>query len=426
MFLASTTALVAGNLRVTGWKDEHDSNYLSELRAPTWAAEMSAKLEVPPYVAGAINMEGDDNAADKGTSAKETLRALLEKLKTFAAVQLQLEEADFEKDDDLNFHVDFITTAANLRADNYSIPNSDFHKVKQIAGRIIPAIATTTASVCGLVMLELFKVVLGKKAASLRLRQIGLAVNTFTSFEADPPKTFTSGVEVTKPDLTELPPEAFDEQGAVKQEFYEKEAYAAAPEKHSIWDKLRVPEGSTLKSFKEWLQAEHKLDLKSWNIILGWKREEDDVGKEMKCPVTAPVYPPPLVIDPELLPALDVGQAGAMRAITTNPKIPQKDKMKYLGVWREAAAKGAVPPPETNAVREDMTLVEILELMEQKATDAMASGTLHPKWGKNVTIIGKRKFWLVPAEETPSCNLEGEEEDTPVRHLAALRIPLRA
>ena len=28
----------------------------------------------------------------------------------------------------------------------------------------------------------------------------------------------------------------------------------------------------TLKSFKEWLQAEHKLDLKSWNIILGWKR----------------------------------------------------------------------------------------------------------------------------------------------------------
>ena len=39
---------VAGNLRVTGWKDEHDSNYLAELRAPTWAAEMSAKLEVPP------------------------------------------------------------------------------------------------------------------------------------------------------------------------------------------------------------------------------------------------------------------------------------------------------------------------------------------------------------------------------------------
>ena len=24
------------------------------------------------------------------------------------------------------------------------------------------------------------------------------------------------------------------------------------------------------------------------------------------------------------------------------------------------------------------------------------------------------RFWLVPAEETPSCNLEGEEEDTPV------------
>ena len=30
---------------------------------------MASALEVPPYVAGAINMEGDDNAADKGTSA---------------------------------------------------------------------------------------------------------------------------------------------------------------------------------------------------------------------------------------------------------------------------------------------------------------------------------------------------------------------
>jgi ubiquitin-activating enzyme E1 len=341
-------------------------------------------------------------------------------------VQLKLEEADFEKDDDLNFHVDFITSAANLRADNYFIPNSDFHKVKQIAGRIIPAIATTTASVCGLVMFELFKVVLGKKAAGLRVRQIGLAVNTFTSFEAEPPKTFSSGTEVIKPDLTELPPEAFDAAGAVKPEFFEREDYAAAPEKHSIWDKLRLPEGLTLKAFKDWLQTEHKLDLKSWEIVLGWKREEDDAGKEMKCPVTAPVYPPPVVIDTSLLPPLDASQADAMRAITTNPQIPQPQKMKYLGVWRSAKASGEIPAPPTNAVREDMTLTQILELMDGKATEAMADGTINPKWGKNITHIGRRKFWLVPADETPSCELEGEEENTPVRHLAALRIPLRA
>lgn len=34
------------------------------------------------------------------------------------------EAADFEKDDDDNFHIDFITAAANLRAANYHIPEA--------------------------------------------------------------------------------------------------------------------------------------------------------------------------------------------------------------------------------------------------------------------------------------------------------------
>jgi ubiquitin-activating enzyme E1 len=33
--------------------------------------------------------------------------------------------ADFEKDDDKNFHIDFINAAANLRATNYEIKNCD-------------------------------------------------------------------------------------------------------------------------------------------------------------------------------------------------------------------------------------------------------------------------------------------------------------
>jgi ubiquitin-activating enzyme E1 len=77
------------------------------------------------------------------------------------AGELRTIPESFEKDDDANGHMEFVTCASNLRAANYGIPPADTHRSKLIAGRIVPAIATTTACVVGLSCLELLKLAHG-------------------------------------------------------------------------------------------------------------------------------------------------------------------------------------------------------------------------------------------------------------------------
>lgn len=74
---------------------------------------------------------------------------------------MKITPLEFEKDDDKNLHIDFIVACSNSRASNYSIEHADRLKSKLIAGKIIPAIATTTSVVAGLVSVELYKIVQG-------------------------------------------------------------------------------------------------------------------------------------------------------------------------------------------------------------------------------------------------------------------------
>lgn len=99
-------------------------------------------------------------------------------------LKIKLFTNEFEKDDDTNYHIDFIHAFSNLRAENYKIKIVDKLETKRIAGKIIPAIATTTSLVSGLVAIEFIKIVMGKhKIDDFKNYFVNLALPLFTFSE---------------------------------------------------------------------------------------------------------------------------------------------------------------------------------------------------------------------------------------------------
>jgi ubiquitin-like 1-activating enzyme E1 B len=66
----------------------------------------------------------------------------------------------FDKDDEDT--LDFVAASANIRSTVFGIERKSRFDIKQMAGNIIPAIATTNAIVAGLCVLESFKVLKGE------------------------------------------------------------------------------------------------------------------------------------------------------------------------------------------------------------------------------------------------------------------------
>ncbi|XP_038128902.1 ubiquitin-like modifier-activating enzyme 1 [Cyprinodon tularosa] len=157
---------------------------LETVQVPPFSPKSSVKIHLTDK-----EMEEDRKKEGDG-SDKARLEELKEKLSSLKS-SAEMHPIDFEKDDDTNFHMDYIVAASNLRAENYDIPAADRHQSKRIAGRIIPAIATTTAAVAGLMCLELFKLIQDqKKITSYRTAYLNLAVQYFVMSQPCHPPSF--------------------------------------------------------------------------------------------------------------------------------------------------------------------------------------------------------------------------------------------
>lgn len=96
---------------------------------------------------------------------------------------------EFEKDDLSLGHVDFVTSASNIRCKIYSLPEVSRLDVQKVAGRIVPALATTTAMVAGLVSLEIVKLA----GEILRLKDVPLFTPSDTN-DLEPLTTHSAGI----------------------------------------------------------------------------------------------------------------------------------------------------------------------------------------------------------------------------------------
>ncbi|WWD21375.1 hypothetical protein CI109_105860 [Kwoniella shandongensis] len=90
----------------------------------------------------------------KELSLKENLELFIDSCKRLSARAIAHPDIPlaFDKDDDDT--LDFVLATANLRATAYGIANKTRFQVKEMAGNIIPAIATTNAIIAGLIVMQ--------------------------------------------------------------------------------------------------------------------------------------------------------------------------------------------------------------------------------------------------------------------------------
>eukprot|EP00898_Chlorokybus_atmophyticus_P002590 jgi/Chlat1/3331/Chrsp222S03397 len=174
------------NIPRPAWASDRQrlSEAINNVVVPEFVPKSGVKIVTDEKATSVSQYDDDESVIDKFLNELQTHSKDLPQ--TF-----RVSPIEFEKDDDTNFHMDLIAGLANMRARNYSIEEVDKLKAKFIAGRIVPAIATTTALATGLVCLELYKAVQSKPIESYRNSFVNLAVPLFAMAEPIAPKKIT-------------------------------------------------------------------------------------------------------------------------------------------------------------------------------------------------------------------------------------------
>lgn len=142
----------AARLRMETYLSNHDESI-------TTVSSEEARIALLASQEGMLHTSSSD-AMEGSKSIHAKILELLKNVKAESGKMTNnLYVAEFEKDEDSNGHVSFVTASSNLRAIAYSIPPVDAMETRRVAGKIVPAMITTTALVSALSCVELIKLV---------------------------------------------------------------------------------------------------------------------------------------------------------------------------------------------------------------------------------------------------------------------------
>jgi ubiquitin-activating enzyme E1 len=207
--------------------------------------QYSESIRIPGFVPKNLKIQVNENdpvEVSIGKDDETQISSLINELSLYDRTIFDansFKQEEFEKDDDANGHIDFITAASNLRARNYRIGEADRQKTKMIAGKIIPAIATTTAAITGLVALQIYTVLQTNEIQYMKNAFMNLAVSLFVLTEP--------GEKILQTDKDYDPLML----GPVK----------AVPPKWTVWDKIVVDGPMTIRQFINYIQEKYAVDV---------------------------------------------------------------------------------------------------------------------------------------------------------------------
>ncbi|GAB6032431.1 Ubiquitin-like modifier-activating enzyme 6 [Chamberlinius hualienensis] len=199
LYIISTAKLFAATWQVlpSTWNisKEYVTETLSSCAVPDFIPDDSKMVETDEKA----RISADTPVLDFN-KAVSFLRCLTEK------EALSVSPQEFQKDDEHDGHMDFIISTSNLRAIMYGIEPKDNDEIRKLAGRIIPAIITTTSAVAALLTIELLKVLNKCSLEEYKNCFINLALTSFVIAEpaAAPIHLFSNGLRYTLWDKLEV------------------------------------------------------------------------------------------------------------------------------------------------------------------------------------------------------------------------------